>query len=101
MQIILLSLLHVSSHFVVLRTLLVQLSVHFDVAVVQSLSHVWVFATPWTAAHQASLSLTISQSLPDFVFIELVMLTNLLILCCPLADEPTLQMGKLRLRESQ
>ena len=40
MQIILLSLLRVLSHFVVLRTLLVQLSVHFDVAIVQSLSRV-------------------------------------------------------------
>ena len=40
------------------------------------------FATPWTAAHQASLSLTISQSLPKFMFIEWVMLSNHLILCC-------------------
>ena len=37
------------------------------VAVVQSPSRVWLFATPWTAAHQASLSLTISQSLPKFM----------------------------------
>ena len=55
-----------------------------DVAVVQSLSYAWLFVTPWTAAHQTSLSLTISQSLPKFMSIELVMLSNHLILCCPL-----------------
>ena len=36
---------------------------------VQSLSHVWLFATPWTAAHQASLSITTSQSLPKLMSI--------------------------------
>ena len=40
---------------------------------VQSLSHVWLFATPWTAAHQASLSITNSQSLPKLMSLELVM----------------------------
>ena len=49
----------------------------------QSLSHVRLFATPWTAAHQASLSITNSQSLLKLMFIELVMLSNHLILCCP------------------
>ena len=43
--------------------------------VVQLLSHLWVFATPWTAAHQASLSFTISQSLLRFKSIKLVMLS--------------------------
>ena len=43
------------------------------VAVVQSLSHVQLFVIPWTAARQASLSLTISQSLPKFMSIESVM----------------------------
>ena len=52
--------------------------------VVQSLSRVGLFATPWTAARQASLFLTISQSLPKFTSIELVMPSNHLILCCPL-----------------
>ena len=42
------------------------------------------FATPWTAAHQASLSLTISRSLPKFVSIASVMPSNHLILCRPL-----------------
>ena len=47
-------------------------------------SYVWLFVTPWTAAHQASLSLTISQSLPKLKSIELVMPFNHLILCHPL-----------------
>ena len=50
---------------------------------VQSLSCVWLFATPWTAAHQASLSITNSQSLLKLMFIESVMPSNYLILCCP------------------
>ena len=48
---------------------------------VQSLSHVWLFATPWTAAHQASLSITNSQSLLKLLSIELMMPSNHLILC--------------------
>ena len=52
--------------------------------VVQSLTHVWLFVTPWIAAHQAPLSSIISQSLLTFISIESVMLSNYLILCCPL-----------------
>ena len=48
---------------------------------VQSLSHVWLFATPWTAAHQASLSITNSWSLFKLVSIKSVMPSNHLILC--------------------
>ena len=48
----------------------------------QSLSHVQLFATPWTAAHQASLSITSSQSLLKLMFIASVMPSNHLILCC-------------------
>ena len=51
---------------------------------VQSLSHVWLFATPWTAACQAFLSITGSWSLLKLVPIELVMPSNHLILCRPL-----------------
>ena len=50
---------------------------------VQSLSHVWLFATPWTAAHQASLSIANSWSLLKLMSIESVMPSNHLILCCP------------------
>ena len=52
--------------------------------VVQPLSHVWLFATPWTAAHQASLSFTISRSLLKLMSFELVIPSNHLILCHPL-----------------
>ena len=51
---------------------------------VQSLSRVRLFATPWIAAHQASLSITNSQSLLKLVSIESVMLSSHLILCRPL-----------------
>ena len=52
--------------------------------VVQSLSHVWLSVTPWTAADQASLSFIISWSLLKLMSIELMMPSNHLILCCPL-----------------
>ena len=51
---------------------------------VHSLSCVRLFVTPWTTAHQASLSLTNSWSLPKLMSIELVMSSNHLILCRPL-----------------
>ena len=51
---------------------------------VQLLSHVQLFVTPWTAAHQASLSITNSRSLLKLMSIELVMPSNHLILCHPL-----------------
>ena len=55
---------------------------------VQSLSRVWLFATPWIPACQASLSITNSWSLPKFMSIELVMPSSHLILCCPLLLPP-------------
>ena len=58
--------------------------------VVQPLSHVWLFATPWTAAHQASLSFTISWSLFKLMSIESVMPSNHLILCCPFLLMPSI-----------
>ena len=51
---------------------------------VQLFSHVWLFETPCITAHQASLSITNSQSLLKLISIELVMPSNHLILCCPL-----------------
>ena len=51
---------------------------------VQSLSQVRLFATPWTAAHQVSLSITNSQRLLKLMSVESVMPSNHLILCCPL-----------------
>ena len=58
--------------------------------VVQSLNCVQLFVTPWTAAHQASLSFTISLSLLKLMSIELVMPSNYLILCCPLLLLPSI-----------
>ena len=51
---------------------------------VQSLSHVWLFATPWIAARQASLSITNSRSSLRLTSIESVMPSSHFILCCPL-----------------
>ena len=59
------------------------------VVVVQSLSCVQLFVTPWTTAHQASLSFTISGSLLKLTSIELVMPSNHLILCHPLLLLPS------------
>ena len=50
----------------------------------QSLCRVWLFATPWTAGHQASLSISNSLSSPKLMSIELVMPSNHLMLCHPL-----------------
>ena len=85
------------------RTWLKKLSVHMHththtrltcsllyVSSVQPLSHVWLFVTPWTAACQASLSITNSRSLLKFISIELVMPSNHLILCCPLLLLPSI-----------
>ena len=57
---------------------------------VQSLSHVQLFATPWTAARQVSLSITNSQSLLKLMSIELVMSSNHLILSRPLLLPPSI-----------
>ena len=62
----------------------------FFVAVVQLLSCVRLFVTPWTVARQTSLSLTISQSLLKLTSIELVISSNHLNLCCPLLLLPSI-----------
>ena len=56
---------------------------------VQSLSHVQLFATPWTAAHQASLSIANSWPLLRLKSVELVMPSSHLIFCCPLLHPPS------------
>ena len=58
--------------------------------VVQLQSHVRLFVTSWTVAHQAPLSSTISQSLLKLMSIQSVMLSNHLILCCPLLLLPSI-----------
>ena len=57
---------------------------------VQSLSHVQLFATPWTTARQASLSINNSQSLLKLMSTESVMPSSHLILCCPLLLMPSI-----------
>ena len=60
-----------------------QVTIILQFSSVQSLSCVQLFVTPWTAARQASLSITNSQSSPKPMFIESVMPSSHLILCCP------------------
>ena len=74
------------SCFYVINTL--QLLAYFSS--VQLLSHVWLFVTPWTAAHQASLSITNSWSLLKLISIESVMPSNHLVLCCHLLLPPSI-----------
>ena len=62
----------------------------WDWYVVQSLSHVRLFVTPWTAAHQASWSFTISWRLLKLMYIELMMSSNHLILCHPFLLLPSI-----------
>ena len=62
----------------------------FQFSSVQSLSRVRLFVTPWTAALQASLSFTVSQSVLKLMFIDLVMPANHLILCCLLLLLPSI-----------
>ena len=57
---------------------------------VQLLSHVRLFVIPWIAAHQASLSFTVSQSFLKLMSIELEVPSNRLILCCPLLLLPSI-----------
>ena len=59
-------------------------------AVIQLLSYVWLFVTPWTAPCQAFLSFTISQSLLKLMPIKSVMPSNNLTLCCPLIFLPSI-----------
>ena len=60
-----------------------RLNIHLRFSSVQSLSRVRLFATPWTTAHQASLSFTLPQSLLKPMSIKLVMPSNHLTLCHP------------------
>ena len=72
---------------VIIQVLFFSISVFSSV---QSLSHVWLFATPWTAACQDSLSFTNSRSLLKLMSTESVMPSNHLILCCPLLLLPSI-----------
>ena len=63
---------------------------HKQYSLVQSLSHIQLFATPWTEAHQASLSINNSRRLLKLMSIESVMPSNHLILCRPLLLLPSI-----------
>ena len=67
-----------SSHFFIV------IALNWHISSVQSLNHLWLFVNPWTAAHHASLSITNCPCLPKPMSIELVILSNHLILCHPL-----------------
>ena len=72
------------------RSLVRELRSHTLISSVQSLSQVWLFVTPWTAACQASLSITNSWSPPKTMSIESVMPSNHPILCRPLLLLPSI-----------
>ena len=79
------------NNWMFLEQMLRSLSLHLLISTsVQSLSRVQLFVTPWTAARQASLSITNSQSLFKLMSIESVMPSNHLILCCPLLLLPSI-----------
>ena len=80
---------NISHYALVYDYLILQKIHHRKAAVVQSVSDVLLFATPWTAAHQASLFFIISQSLPKFMSIESVILSNHFIFCRPLLFLPS------------
>ena len=81
--------LFTSCHSVLREFHLIILSPH-QFSSVQSLSHVWLFVTPWTAAPQASLSITNSWSLLRLMSIESMMPSSHLILCHPLLLSPSI-----------
>ena len=74
----------VESLWVCIHTPLWKMGILYAFSSIQSLSHVQLFATPWTAGHQASLSITDSWSLPILMSIESVMPSNHLLLYHPL-----------------
>ena len=72
------------------KYLSVYISIALSISSVQSLSRVRLFTTPWTAAHQASLSITNSQNLLKLISIKSVMPSSHLILCRPLLLLPSI-----------
>ena len=68
----------------------INMSPFIHLSSVQSLSYIQLLATPWTAACQASLSITNYWSLPKIISTESVMPSNNLILCCPLLLPPSM-----------
>ena len=73
-----------SLYWLNLQNIHIFVCIYLSYQLVQLLSPVWLFVTPWTAASQASLSITNSWSLLKFMSIASVIPFNHLILCCPL-----------------
>ena len=80
---------HICCNLFFSATILQSCSLLCVVVFVQLLSHVQLFVTPWTAALQASLCFTVSQSLLSFMSTESMMLANHFILCLPLLLLPS------------
>ena len=78
------SLISFSRRYIILYNIYIYFRLFSFISSVQSFSRVWLFVTPWSAARQASLSITNSRSLPKLMSIESVMPSNHLILCHPL-----------------
>ena len=76
--------------FIVMRLLKQQILAFSLISSVQSLNHVLLFVTPWTVSHQASLSITNSQSFLKLMSMESIMPFNHLILCHPLLLLPSI-----------
>ena len=79
-----------NSSLIKLKLIISKACLRVIILVVYLPSHVWLFTTPWTATCQASLSLTISQSLPKFMSLALVMPSSHLILCHSLLFLPSI-----------
>ena len=81
--------MNIIQHCALILTEVLLLDNHTQFSSVQLLSRVWLFATAWTAAHQASLSIANSWSLLKLISIESMMPSNHLILCPPLPLLPS------------
>ena len=79
---------HLSRIWMLKNSIIIAIAIFIQFSSVQSLSHVWLFATPWIAACQASLSITISRSSLKLMSIQSVMPSSHLILCHPLFRLP-------------
>ena len=75
-------------------------TIYVQFSSVQSLSHVWLFVTPWTAASQANLSITNTQNLPKLISIKSVMPSNHFIFCHPLLLLPSIFLLRVFSNES-
>ena len=81
---------HLTEELTMCKKIFISFAYEHFIKIVQLLSHVRLFAAPWTAARQASVSISSSWSLLKLMSIESVMPSNHLILCCPLFLPPSI-----------